>query len=259
MNMHAQSGSRKKVYIYTESVLNRLKRLVVVGDIHGDIDAFNSLLDHVDPPDDGIIFLGDYADRGPCGVEVIEGVKSLIDKYPQNVVALKGNHEDYLDGEPNFLPCTLIREVEEKRGSWDYYFKNELKPFLDRLYLAAIIPSRFLFVHGGISSKITSLEDFENPAVEEDVLWSDPFEGLGEYPNSRGAGVEFGKDVTEEVCKNLGVGQIIRSHQPNIALDGPFYHHDRAIVTVSSTGIYGGKPFIYIIDLHSPITLYKFL
>ena len=241
----------KKIFVYTKGDLNRMKRLVVVGDIHGDLGAFKLVLKSVNLREDGLIFLGDYADRGPHGIEVIEGVESLIDKYSGNVVALKGNHEDYVDGEPNFMPCTLIAEVERKKGEWDVYFKRNLEPFLNSLYLAAVIPGWFLFVHGGISSKIKSLSDFESPEVEEDVLWSDPFDGYGEYPNRRGAGIEFGEDVTKEVCERLGVKSIIRSHQPRKALEGPFYQHGRRVVTISSTSVYGGRPFVYILNLQN--------
>lgn len=45
-----------------------------------------------------LIFLGDYADRGPKGVEVIDSVEELIGKYPGRLIALRGNHEDYTEG-----------------------------------------------------------------------------------------------------------------------------------------------------------------
>ena len=38
------------------------------------------------------------------------------------------------------------------------------------------------------------------------MLWSPPFEGLGEHSNYKrgGAGVEFGKDVSVKICERLG-------------------------------------------------------
>ncbi len=141
--------------------------------------------------------------------------------------------------------------MRDKRGSWKDYFRSTFKPFVDSLGIAVFVQGEALFVHGGVSSKILGLKDLENPTkdVEKDVLWSDPFEGQGEYPNwERGAGVEFGADISESVCKLLGVKRIVRSHQPAIALTGPAYSHGGRVVTISSTSVYGGEPFFLCIE-----------
>ncbi len=246
---------RDRLYEFDESHLHRLRKLAVVGDIHGDDFVLGSLLQIVDPKKDGIVFLGDYADRGLKGFEVIAVIGSLIKKYPKNIVALKGNHEDYsINGEPKFHPCDLIDEVESKGRDWQRYFQEELKPFIDSLYLGAFIPDEALFIHGGISSRIKGLDNLKYPtrSVEIDVLWSDPCDGDGEFSSIRGAGTMFGKDITERVCESLKIKRIIRSHEPMKAISGPAYEHDRRIITVSSTSAYGGKPFILIIDIKEP-------
>jgi hypothetical protein len=119
------------------------------------------------------------------------------------------------------------------------------------LYLAAIIPGEVLFVHGGISSKIKDRKSLENPTpdIELDILWSDPADENGEQFNNRGAGVEFGQDVTKEVCRRLDVKRIVRSHEPKKASDGPCYEHDGRVITTNGTGVYGGKPFLLVIDM----------
>jgi protein phosphatase len=228
-------------------LLLKYRQLIVVGDLHGDYASFRAIFKVADPAKDLIIFLGDYADRGLFGTEIIDGVSKLSDKHPENIILLKGNHEDYTEnGEPKFSPWTLRSDVERKKEDWRNYFEEKLKPFLENLYLAAILPENLLFVHGGVSSKINNLNDLSCPSevVEEDVLWSDPFDGLGEHPNwKRGAGVEFGKDVTTKICESLGVKIIIRSHEPQEAIKGPSYSHGRKLVTISSTRVYGGNPF----------------
>jgi hypothetical protein len=230
------------------------ERLIVVGDIHGDLDSFNEIKKLFSPDGDILIFLGDYADRGINSVEVIEGVRELFKSYPESIIPLKGNHEDYTaEGRPMFTPCTLIREVERKKGNWKLYFEELKNNFLYRLYLSAIIPDKALFVHGGISSKIRSKEDLVNPdrLVGEDVLWSDPFETKGEYGNPRGAGILFGSDISKEVSRRLNVKYIIRSHEPGKASSGPIIEHEGRIVTISSTNVYGGKPFVLILPFKS--------
>lgn len=227
-------------------------RVDVVGDLHGDYKSLVALLELVDLDGDLLVFLGDYADRGPSGVEVIRTVAELRKEHPKNVVALMGNHEDFTEsGEPNFNPCTLINEAQAKTGNWQTYFRKKFKPFIDTLPLCALIPNNALLVHGGVSSKLTKIDDLKAPTEElmADLLWSDPFDGVGEDPNySRGAGVEFGADVSEAACKALGVGRIIRSHQPQLAATKPYLVHEGRVVTVNATTVYGGSPFVYFID-----------
>jgi len=241
---------RSKLYELTSDTLSEIDRVIVAGDIHGDYESFQSLRSLFNPQRDLLTFLGDYADRGPSGIEVIDGVWGLVRKYPGRVIAMKGNHEDYREGgRPSFALFDLMHEAYEKRGSWEAYFEGELKPFLDELYLAVLVPDEVLFVHGGISNMVQNTDDLRRPSkeVEEVLLWSDPFEGYGERPNTRGAGIEFGKDVIEEVCRRLGIKRIVRSHQPRKAKNGPYLEHDGRVVTISSTIIYGGTPFVLVL------------
>jgi hypothetical protein len=201
------------------------------------------------PDKDILIFLGDYADRGTNSVEVIEGVQDLYKSYPDSIIPLKGNHEEFTEeGRPIFSPCTLIREVEIKKGDWKSYFEDLKNNFLDRLPLSAIIPGQTLFVHGGISSFIKTQDDLINPneLVRESLLWSDPHETKGEYLNPRGAGALFGTDISKEVTKRLNIKFIIRSHEPRKVPKGPVIEHNGRIITISSTNVYGGKPFVLI-------------
>jgi diadenosine tetraphosphatase ApaH/serine/threonine PP2A family protein phosphatase len=231
---------------------NKFGKVGVVGDLHGDLHTLQALQKIADFKSDLIVFLGDYADRGHHGVEVIRAVSTLREEHPDNVVLLKGNHEDFTEkGEPNFNPCTLIDEAEAKVGCWGNYFAGELKPFLDSLPLCCLVSSNALLVHGGVSSKIKSVRDLEVPSemMRMDLLWSDPVDGEGEDPNySRGAGVEFGADISRSVCQVLGVNRIIRSHQPQLAATKPCLMHEGRVVTVNATTVYGGLPFVYFID-----------
>jgi hypothetical protein len=246
-----------KLIVLDRTRLEGFRRLGVVGDLHGDLDSLESALRFFDPAKDGVIFLGDFADRGPFGIEVIDRVDCVMRRFSRNVFALKGNHEDYVGGYPSFdwenYP-SLVSQVEKNKSGWDEYFMGTFRSFVDRLALAVVVPGEVLFVHGGVSSKIKSLKDLREPTreIEFDLIWSDPFEGCGEHLSGRGVGVEFGEDVTRRVCGLLGVKRIVRSHEPYKVMKAgaPCYSHDGRVITISTTTSYGEgyEPFILSIN-----------
>lgn len=79
--------------------------VVLRGDLHGDIQSLNAMLDWlnrehylsnftVSRPNTYLIFLGDYTDRGAYGVEVIYTLMRLKLANPDRVFMVRGNHED---------------------------------------------------------------------------------------------------------------------------------------------------------------------
>ncbi len=76
-------------------------RTFVIGDIHGEralLDALLASLPFI-APDDTLVFLGDYIDRGPDSRGVVETLRRLPEQTAGKVVLLRGNHEDALLGE----------------------------------------------------------------------------------------------------------------------------------------------------------------
>src|SRR5699024_7346420 len=85
--------------------------LDIVGDVHGEIDALNALLQRLGydamgnhPQKRKLVFVGDLIDRGPNSPKVIETVQRFI-KHG-NAYAILGNHELNL----------LIRDVKDGAG-----------------------------------------------------------------------------------------------------------------------------------------------
>lgn len=67
-------------------------RIFAIGDVHGCRDALAALLELVAPkPDDTIVMLGDYVDRGPDSSGVIDLM--LEWRKRQTMIFLRGNHE----------------------------------------------------------------------------------------------------------------------------------------------------------------------
>ncbi len=70
-------------------------RTIAIGDIHGHASALAAIISAVEPqPQDTLVFLGDYIDRGPDSQRVLQLILGLIDCC--QVVPLLGNHEEML-------------------------------------------------------------------------------------------------------------------------------------------------------------------
>jgi serine/threonine protein phosphatase 1 len=70
-------------------------RLLAIGDIHGCLKAFDNLLALVAPrPEDQLIVLGDYVDRGPNSAGVLDRLIQL--QASGRLIALRGNHEEMM-------------------------------------------------------------------------------------------------------------------------------------------------------------------
>jgi len=83
-------------------------RSLVIGDIHGCFKALSTLAAFVPfDPDDVLITLGDYVDRGPDSYAVLDWL--LARKRRGQLVALRGNHE---------LMMLQARESKEALRNW---------------------------------------------------------------------------------------------------------------------------------------------
>lgn len=72
---------------------------IAIGDIHGNQAALDDLLRRLHPeltPGDTVVFLGDYIDRGPDSKGCIDRILRFQAETHAAVVALIGNHEDWL-------------------------------------------------------------------------------------------------------------------------------------------------------------------
>jgi calcineurin-like phosphoesterase family protein len=84
---------------------------IAIGDIHGNLRALEDLLDFISKEvgaEDTVVFLGDYIARGPDSKGCIERIIAFQSDMKANVVALLGNHEEWL----------LQTYRDYKRHSW---------------------------------------------------------------------------------------------------------------------------------------------
>lgn len=103
-------------------------RLLIVSDIH----ANKAALDRIDEPVDGIVFLGDVVDYGPCPTECVSWVREYVP------VAVQGNHDFAVANDEDSRCSPAYREMAD--ATWDLHrhiMEPEDKTFLQKLPVEA--------------------------------------------------------------------------------------------------------------------------
>ncbi|RIL06403.1 MAG: serine/threonine protein phosphatase [Proteobacteria bacterium] len=194
------------------------KRFFVVGDIHGCPEELAILVQHLEKNEglsqsDGLLFIGDYVDRGPGSKDVIDFLIGLRAGYP-DAIFLKGNHEDMLlsflgypgrEGmaylQNGGAECVTSYGIEAGRAKQTT--REELAPkvpaehvqFLRALESYVLTPD-FVFAHAGLNP----LRDLKHQ-VDEDLFWiRDEFISNLHYFRKT---VVFGHTPYENVLFNL--------------------------------------------------------
>ncbi|MBN2152983.1 MAG: serine/threonine protein phosphatase [Candidatus Lokiarchaeota archaeon] len=231
--LRAISIADVKVLIYkVEDALARERTLVrlpaaetfVIGDMHGDIAAALAIARQLMEGGPGMqqVFLGDYVDRGPHQVDVINLVLLLKATYPGRVTMLRGNHEiPAVNGENGFREC-LERQFGREDGAILWHLYNRL--FM-RLPLAAITWNGIFLVHGGIPEGVNGLHEIEalprelvpENRISFELLWNDPVEAKHPFHFRKGprggATKQFGELAFDEFQERTNISKLIRGHE----------------------------------------------
>jgi serine/threonine protein phosphatase 1 len=164
--------------------------VIAVGDVHGCDQALAALLEVLLPLKQRVVFLGDYVDRGPDSIRVVELLIAAKAARPDWVFLL-GNHE------------IMLRENLELRippigenTAYDQYaaiggVPTEHQAFFDslRLYYES---ERFTFVHAGPDPETDPHIPIGERAAEE-LCWS-----YRVHPEWRGKTIVRGHVVVRE-------------------------------------------------------------
>jgi len=188
--------------------------LAIIGDLHGERNSLESIVDMVHHLAEGAeyrvtwFFLGDYVDRGPDSVGVLEEILSFALENESDTVLLRGNHED-------------------RRMNMFYGFATELAmknmdnivPLLEEWYESLpliAVADPIVMLHGGPPFPLPSSADsfsgikFPEPQAMH-ILWSDPYD---EFYENRGGGTRsFSKKECEHFLRLMHCSVLIRGHQ----------------------------------------------
>ena len=126
-------------------------RTIALGDIHGCLAALGTLLEIVGPrPDDTIVTLGDYVDRGPDSRGVID---KLLDLRSQcRLIPLMGNHDEmFLDictGRKELFDQWLLFGGDATVASYDGRVPEGVPEDHLEFLRAGLVPGDVARVHG---------------------------------------------------------------------------------------------------------------
>ncbi|KAI5148620.1 serine/threonine-protein phosphatase PP1 catalytic subunit [Enteropsectra breve] len=233
----------QKVFQNQPVLLEVKAPLKICGDIHGQYSDLLSLFEFgFFPPASNYLFLGDYVDRGKQSLECISLLLAYKIKYPNNFFLLRGNHE-----------CANINRIygfyDECKRRYSVHLWKIFTECFDWLPIAALIDSRILCMHGGLSPDLRNIDqirqisrptDIPDCGLLCDLLWSDPDKatnGWGE--NDRGVSVTFGSNVVDEFLNRTNIDLICRAHQ--VVEDGYEFFADKGLVTIFSAPNYCGE------------------
>eukprot|EP00936_MAST-01D_sp_MAST-1D-sp1_P002439 g2439.t1 len=238
-------------------------QLTVIGDLHGQLQDLFSIfaINGLPSRTNWYLFNGDFVDRGSRGIEILCCIFGFKLLYPGCVHFNRGNHESRNQNSWMGFEEEVKEKYEgeasasigggENRGGRLLELAHNI---FDALPLAALVEKKIFVVHGGLSARcgitlahIKSIKRKREPPLHgtsfedrliEDLLWSDPRNISGTQPSERGAGVEFGQEITNNFCAVNSVALVIRSHE--CVMEGFEVLHGGRLITLFSASRYCG-------------------
>lgn len=157
------------------------KKIVFVGDTHGDLQASQIVIKKFLKPGYIIVFLGDYVDRGTCSKENLDFLFEMRKKYPKQVYLLAGNHDCY--NQIRCYPCNFWHTITQEEN------ERYAKVFAEMPIV--FTSGKIIAVHGGIPD-LENLQDVERLEAGVDnwmaILWGDFVEEDKDYLETSDSG-----------------------------------------------------------------------
>jgi predicted MPP superfamily phosphohydrolase len=216
----------------SEAKLIRLEsgRVVFVGDTHGDLGASEKVVHRYLKPENKLVFLGDYVDRGPASLENINFLLKQKTEHLDSLYLLMGNHEGHAVF--SFHPADFWEGLDAE-------LRQRYGEVLAGLPLAVSTPNGIIALHGALPD-VSGLEDINRiklgSAEWHQITWGDweqrAGKSLGTDPYT--GRPQFGRGWFDEIMSRLGKNVLIRSHQP----DAPPVMYGKRCLTIFTSSAY---------------------
>jgi predicted MPP superfamily phosphohydrolase len=216
----------------SESKLIQLEsgRVVFVGDTHGDLEAAQEVIHRYLKPENKLVFLGDYVDRGRASLENINFLLAQKLERPGSLYLLMGNHEGY--SVFTFYPADFWERL-------DVELRQRYSEVLSQLPLAVSTPNGIIALHGALPDvpNLGGINRIESGSVEwHQITWGDWQKRAGKFlgRDTYTGRPQFGRGWFDEIMLRLGKNVLIRSHQP----DALPVMYDRRCLTIFTSSAY---------------------
>ena len=228
--------------------IKKAEKIIFVGDTHGDFEASQKVIKDYLKPENKIVFLGDYIDRGPFSKENLDFLLEKKKKYPDQIYLLQGNHEGHhiLKFSPADFWENLSKEDYEKYCS-----------IVEKFPLAIVIKD-IITLHG-VLPDVKNLEEINKIKMGSEewmqICWGDFSEEKGEYLGSDPftGRPQFGRDYFLKLMERFNKKVLIRSHQP----DAPLFMFNNRCLTIFTSSAYTRERIIAIFDFQREIKTAK--
>ncbi|MBY8979754.1 MAG: metallophosphoesterase [Candidatus Lokiarchaeota archaeon] len=227
---------------------NPQEKVIVIGDLHGDLKSLMRLLDIINLENPKyVIFLGDIVDRGLYQLECLILVLALKIKESNKYYLLRGNHETLeVNRNYGFFQDFLNRFKDPKKF-------NHVTAIYNALPYSALINESILCLHGGIPEEFNAINrlrgiktseinlTYENAAKSLlQIMWNDPKPNLKGFTVSfRGRDIRFfGEDVFTDFMRENQLDYLIRAHER--FPDGYKWFFNKQLLSIFSSANYRG-------------------
>lgn len=221
-----------------------MKAAILQGDFFGKVERYRKRPDVEPMP--YLILLGDYIDRGRFSFSgTLRMMMQLLIRMPEHVLALRGNHEHYIE-----MNGRVIAPVRPSEAMDEIAEVADNQVFVNYMHLFESLPTVLLFdqlffVHGGIPRSDTledrwrGLSSLNDAVLRFEMLWSDPSD-VDVVPldlQRESARFAFGRLQFQEFMQRIGCHTLIRGHE---RVPGGFHvnYHDPegTLLTLFSAG-----------------------
>jgi len=221
-----------------------LKAALMQSDFMGKVDRFTKA-PHANP-EPLLVLLGDYIDRGLFSYNgVLRAVLGLSAAAPRHVIALRGNHEYYIEHEGNVYggvrPADAIDNLRPYAPIEVFQAYRQLFEALPNM----LVFDDILLVHAGIPRDSTLRESYQDlsslndPVLRHQMMWSDP-SSADVVPDELQASSNrfaFGREQARAFMHQMGVRTLIRGHEKvDAGFVANYNEPDLRVLTLFSAG-----------------------